>query len=389
MSSNTRRLAAMLAGMVVLSSLAVTAGTPAGAAGGPIGTTAVEFQPTDYPLCATGGSNRTIRYMVDRIVANSPAAYYADGDHTDEDAPLYQPAGAAERADLRAGLHALIQDNPATANQRLADAGYAVCSGAIDSTFWRDLVLVYPVAGLGATTTEGAPMLLLYPGDNGAKSVLSGPHLRFETLVKEQILTALSNPSHFTKGAVLSGTHRCNRLAEAPEEYQGTTSVCGGSYRTSDMAHNVETAFQDMHDVLRDEYPETFLVQVHGMSEHGISVSRGANPGAGSADHPEDPITRAHAHARVELQDLLAAGGLTTEENLHYQNLTTCTPYTHSANGVAAPVRQLHCGTRNAQLDREVDNGSADRFIHIEQSMYIRQHHAAYVRWAMYGLSND
>jgi len=386
MSSKTRRLATMLAGMLLLTLLVGSAANPAGAAGPPIGTTALEFRPADYPQCAFNGSNRSIRFMVDRIVANSPDRFDADGDPDDEDAPLYRQPTEAERDDFRAGLHALIQDDPDTATQRLAEAGYAACGGDIDSPFFRQTVLVYHPAGLSPTGTEGAPALVLIPGQVGTATVLSGPHLRFEQGVKDQILAALANPSHFTRGAVLSGTHRCNRLPEAPAEYQGSTSVCRGSYRISDMAHNVDTIFQEMHDVLRDEYPDGFHVQLHGMSAAGFSISRGENPADGSAVHPHDGITRAHSHAEVELKGRLAAGGLTGQETTEYINLTSCTPFVHSVSGVPAPVRKLHCGTRNAQLDRERGSGDPDRFIHLEQSPYIRSVYPDYIRAMMSGL---
>lgn len=390
MRSDIRRLVAMLVGMVLLPVTVVSGVHPTPATASGAGTAALEFQPTDYPQCRTDGTDRSIRYLVDKIVSNSPDRFDADGDPTDEDAPLYQPPTGSQRVDFRAGLRALIDDDPTTATTRLGAAGFAVCSGEVDGTWQRDMVLVYDPDGLSAAATTGAPMLLLAPGMEADASLLSGPHLRAELRIKDQILAAVAQTAlGYVRGAVLSGTHRCNRLAEAPEEYQGTTSMCGGTYRISDMAHNVDTIFQDMHDVIRQEYPETYAVQLHGMSANGISVSRGEDPDDGWADHPEDAVTRAHSYAQVWLSGQLAGGGLTAEEKKHHDNLTSCTPYVHSVSGLTAPTRDLHCATRNAQLDRERDHNAADRFIHIEQSLYVRDHYPEHVIWVMYGLFAD
>jgi hypothetical protein len=383
-----RRGAALLTGTVLLGVTAVTGGASTVAASGQgAGITALEFQPTDYPQCAVGGTPRSIRSMVNTIVANSPGSFDDDDDPTDEDEPLYRQPIAGEREDVRAGLHALIDGDSVTATDRLQEAGYRVCGGRINDTLGRELVLVYHPTGLSATASEGAPMLVLAPGQMPTATVLSGPHLTSESRVKNQILEALARSAlGYVRGAVLAGTDRCNRLAEAPPEFQGQTGECGGTYRISDMAHNIDTVFQDMHDVLRDEYPLTFNVQLHGMSASGISVSRGNDPDDGEADHPEDAVTRAHSYAEVELKDLLEAGGLTSVEENHYDNLTSCTPYVHSNSGIAAPTRDLHCGTRNAQLARERALGAGDRFIHIEQSLYLRQNHPNYIIRVMYGL---
>jgi len=385
MRNSNRRRAVGIAALALLGTVGVGL-TPAQAQEPPIETSALEFDPSDYPQCRFNGQVRTIRYLVDRIVANSPGPFDADGDASDEDGPLYAQPTDEQREHFRAGLTALIDDDPATANQHLSEAGYAVCSGEVDGTTNRHTVLVYHVDGLSASETDGQPMLLLNPGQAADATLLSGPHLRTEAKVKNQILAAVGQTGlGYVRGAVLSGTHRCNRLAEAPQEYQGTTQMCGGRYRISDMAHNIDTIFQDMHDVIREEYPLTYSVQLHGMSEDGISVSRGARPNAGSANHPQAAVTRAHAYAYVYLRPRLTASNLTDDAD----NLTTCTPYVHSGNGQAMPQRDLHCGTRNAQLDREQDLGGADRFIHIEQSMDVRTYYPEYVTRVMYGLFAD
>lgn len=383
MTRRFRRLATVLTGMALLGVLVAAPGTPATATGA--STSALEFAPTDYPVCAFNGSNRTIRYMVDRIVANSPPS----ASSADPGDSRYEPPTAAARDDFRAGLRALIDDSPATATQRLGQAGYQVCSGDIDSTFFRYRVLVYPVDGLDADDTTGQPALVLAPGRSANATVLSGPHLRAEAHIKNQILDALDNGLPYVRGGVFSGTHRCSHPEAAPGDYQGSTSMCGGEYKRSDMAHNTDTIFQDMHDVLRQEYPQTYQLQLHGMSAAGFSISRGMNPNAGSATHPQDAITRAHSWGSEEVKDWLRINGLTSQETTQFINLTSCSPFVHSVSGIAAPVRKLHCGTKNAQLDREKDLGAEDRFIHLEQSMYIRSGYPQYIKEVMYGLFNE
>ncbi|HEX6870563.1 MAG TPA: hypothetical protein VF163_05645 [Micromonosporaceae bacterium] len=353
-----------------------------------------DFEPSDYPQCRISTTAQTIRGMAGRIKANSPVSYLADGNAADEDAPLYRVPTAAERTDFRAGLNALIDDNSSVATTRLTAAGFAVCSGEIDSTspdpnVGFNMVLVYSPAGLNASTSLGAPMLVLW-GARGQPdyTVLSGPHLTSEVNVFDQVLSALDR-KQYVRGAILSGTDRCNRLALAPAQFQGDTTECGGDYRISDMAHNTGTIFQDMHDVLRGQYPQLYNVQLHGMSQAGISVSRGTDPdGAdGTGTHPDDPVTVAHAYAEVQLKKELEIGGVNSTEQPHYDALSSCTAYVHSMTGVSALTRDLHCGTFNAQLARERDLNAQDRFIHIEQSRYIRDYHPVdYLIKVAYGL---
>lgn len=391
MSSKLRQGAVMLIGVSVLSVVAAIGGNaPSIAADPPPTVAALEFEPTDYPQCKVGSSNRTIRSMVNTIVANSPVGFDKDGDPTDEDAPLYRQPLSQERDIFRIGLRALIQDDSQTATSWLGEVGYQVCSGAVDSTATRVQVLVYPQSGMSAATTEGQPALVLTPGMADTATIFSGPHLTGELRIKDQLLHAVGQTSlGYVRAAVFSGTDRCNRLALAPPQYQGNTSECGGSYRISDMAHNIDTIFQAMHDVLRLAYPDSYNVQPHGMSAVGFSMSRGNTPSQGSATHPDDPIARAHAHTAEWLQDLLAIGGITAEEQPHYDNLTSCTPYVHSGTGLPAATRNLHCGTRNAQLDRERTFGAGDKFIHYEQSLFLRNNYPDSILQVAYALHDD
>lgn len=284
---------------VAVSGLAFAAIGTAPASAADTSAVVLELDPTDYPQCTDDGVNRSLTYMVNRIHASEPESFLDD---PNGDRRLYQVPTAAQREDFRAGLNALIDDNVATANQRLAEADYTVCSGDVDSVFARNTVFVHQTAGLRSTTSRGAPTLMLRPSVAAEATVLSAPHLSEDGIVDQVLGLVAHNALTYIRGAVLAGTHRCNRTELAPAEYQGGTDQCSGTYRISDMAHNIDTIYQDMHDVLRQQYPQTFQVQLHRMSQTGISVTRGDNPADGSATFPADAVAVAHSYALVELR---------------------------------------------------------------------------------------
>lgn len=139
---------------------------------------------------------------------------------------------------------------------------------------------------------------------------------------------------------MLAGTDRCNQLELGDARFQApATTECGGDYRTSDMAHNVDTDFQVMHDRLRDHFPGSTNVQLHGMSLPGISVSRGDDPNDGSATFPNDLVAVAHQSYSQELTTAMRANGESAEETNQIANLTSCTPYFDTIAGRQALTR--------------------------------------------------
>ncbi|MFC2116922.1 hypothetical protein ACFLTU_10630, partial [Bacteroidota bacterium] len=66
----------------------------------------------------------------------------------------------------------------------------------------------------------------------------------------------------------ISGTHRCNHSTYSA--CSGTTSSCSSNYtkyRVSDNAHNVESVFQKITEVVSKELPITVFVQFHGFAK--------------------------------------------------------------------------------------------------------------------------
>lgn len=343
--------------------------------------------PTDgYSQCQINNSNVTLATVINNVVAGSPIDSFADGDPNDEDgAASYQVPTAQERVDLAQGINFVISGQATSAISELSAAGYEICKGSVRYTTGGTDLLIYDEQGMSpGTTSEGRPMLLLHTEGGGASEgmVFSGPHLN-EAHIQNQIVDAFDSDSYFVKAAVLAGTHRCNQIELAPSQFQGETDQCGGDYRTSDMAHNTDTDFQVMHDVLRDNYPQTFNVQLHGMSAAGVSVSRGDDPNDGSATHPTDAVTRAHEGYSRALKDAMALGGITPNEQTQIDNLTSCTPYVNSYTDENALTRDLHCGGTNAQLWSEQTTGDADRWIHIEQSLHVRQNNRHAIQGAL------
>ncbi|MFJ4866671.1 hypothetical protein [Streptomyces sp. NPDC088748] len=335
---------------------------------------------TGYSQCQINNANVKIRTLIDSVVSASPQAFDADGDATDEDAPFYQVPTNQERTDLSDGINLLMAGNSSGAISELSAAGYEICKGSLDSTTSGGTdILIYDHQGGAISTTEGRPMLLLRTDSGTADdaAVFSGPHLTSERHIKDQILNAFQAEDYFVRAAVLAGTDRCNQLELGDARFQApATTECGGDYRTSDMAHNVDTDFQVMHDRLRDHFPGSTNVQLHGMSLPGISVSRGDDPNDGSATFPNDLVAVAHQSYSQELTTAMRANGESAEETNQIANLTSCTPYFDTVAGRQALTRDDRCAGFNAQLWSEQNFGDARKWVHIEQSLHVRANHA-------------
>lgn len=156
---------------------------------------------------------------------------------------------------------------------------------------------------------------------------------------------------------VVAGTHRCaNPVASG---CSGSTGVCGVSsepYRESDMAHFGGSYFHAAHAALLAAEPTLVVLSLHGMSGSGISLSNGtsdpvapttllaATAQALATAFPSDYVTACNVGAGV-LQDIRLCGTTNTQGRL--------------VNGSVAPCSQAA-------------PSSADRFLHLEQSLTIR-----------------
>lgn len=258
----------------------------------------------------------------------------------------FQPADAAQLADLDRSLLAALGGDAATAVLDAAAGGYELCAG---SGAEAGLVLWRPnVAGTGQalwalrTSPHAAPLIVETPHPFYDLDTLAEGRLFFETLEARVLLS--------------SGTHRCGSFVSSP--CSGTTSVCGSSapYRISDMTHVDEALFQVAHEVLAEHFAADWVVSVHGMGGDGVSLSNGTTQPVA----PDDPVA------------LFAAALADTFPD---ESITTCNAYP------GATVDARLCGTTNTQ-GRHL-NGSPDacsvaastaseRFLHLEQSRDVR-----------------
>ncbi len=96
-------------------------------------------------------------------------------------------------------------------------------------------------------------------------TVIQSPHPRFDTNTGVQgIHVFLETASMFF---CLPGTHRCNQPDLS--SCSGTTSVCGpsGPYPISDVAHTVQSFFQETTDVLVRLMDQTVFISLHGFGK--------------------------------------------------------------------------------------------------------------------------
>lgn len=135
-----------------------------------------------------------------------------------------------------------------------AAAGYALAR-YYDTTSGRWFLYGYD------TTTAGQAYFFvnLYAKRN---IVVECPHTGFETytdLEGTQIFLALA-----CRALLINGEHRCSAAATAA--CGGTTTVCGGFYRQSDVCHDPSNTFHLLHKGYSNLDAVTKFVQLHGMT---------------------------------------------------------------------------------------------------------------------------
>lgn len=96
--------------------------------------------------------------------------------------------------------------------------------------------------------------------------VIQAPHIKNDINTGKQAVYCFKN--NVAKAVFLSGTHRCNHSNFS--SCSGTTTTCNSgsqSYRISDMAHNINTIFQETTEVLYTSVSNSVFIQLHGFGK--------------------------------------------------------------------------------------------------------------------------
>jgi len=340
-----------------------------------------ERGPGLYPRCKIGTADASMRTIIDDIEEASPQP---------GSARQYTPPSLAQRESLALGLDRLTAGLRTLAAQKLAEAGFEVCQGGIDTIppGYSRVVLVYDEQGRAAASSVGRPVLVYREeavGLTGKGMVLGVPHLN-EDGTQDMALNAFATQTSQVRAVVLAGTHRCNLTTNSADD--GTTGECGGHYKISDMAHQFDdmiptegpTDFQVMHDRMRHRHPDAPHVQLHGMrvapgdpedEDWGFEISDGGDGVTNPAI--EEPVERAHAAYLDELTTAMNVNGITAAEQTELDFMTTCQAYSTDSDPMfEVPATDRHCGTNSDQGQIERHRGFGDRWLHLEISEYIR-----------------
>jgi hypothetical protein len=256
----------------------------------------------------------------------------------------YLPPDETDRLAVVTSLEAWFAQDAGQAMTEAATAGYDLCRNA-QWGLWSP-----------ASVGEGKALWAVNWDRRAQGLIVETPHPEndLDTLAQGVALTQRLG----ARALITSGTHRCaNTLAS---QCSGQTSVCTGSlapYPESDMAHTLVSRFQAAHEALTELFPTDLVVSLHGFGDNGVSLSNGTS----DAIDPSDPVARLASALKDRLPD---------------EAITTCNTY----DGDNYLLRL--CGTTNVQgrhLNGSVDactqpaDQASQRFIHMEQSLTIRQ----------------
>jgi hypothetical protein len=205
------------------------------------------------------------------------------------------------------------------------------------------------------TTSFGQAYLVVNP-EPKRDLVLEVPHHPFDSATAPQgarLLRALA-----ARALVLNKEHRCSD--PDPTDCTGNTSVCGGAYRESDVAHHSRNAFHVLHKWWSDRDADTRFVQLHG-----YDAPDGDHAEVGDGTYNDvDATSIATAFAAA-----LGAHGPDPSS-------------IHACQGAKGPTPSNMCGASNLQgrytneagIDECLDSTSmsSGRFVHLEQSSELR-----------------
>lgn len=96
--------------------------------------------------------------------------------------------------------------------------------------------------------------------------IIQAPHSKYDTNTGKQAVFCFKNI--VARAVFINGTHRCN--SDSFSSCSGTTSVCGSndSYRLSDLAHTVNSMFQETTEILLQTISNSVFIQLHGFGKN-------------------------------------------------------------------------------------------------------------------------
>lgn len=281
-----------------------------------------------------------------------------------QESDLYLVADDADKTAVRSSLEAWFEGDSDVAIQEGQRAGYDLCRGTGVESDW----VLWSPAGSG----QGRALWALNTDAEARGLIVETPHPEhdLDTLPQGVELVRALN----ARALITSGTHRCANTTAT--QCSGQTRVCTGEpapYPESDMAHTLASRFQAAHEAIAEHFSNDLVVSLHGFADDGVSLSNGTT----------DPITT---------QDPVARLVSALEQQLPAEYITTCNAFSGGTE------ENRLCGTSNVQ-GRHLNGSpnactqSADvasqRFIHMEQSLTIRQNETVAVQAAFETLLSD
>ncbi len=179
--------------------------------------------------------------------------------------------------------------------------------------------------------------------------IIQAPHSKYDTNTGKQAVFCFKNI--VARAVFINGTHRCN--SDSFSSCSGTTSVCGSndSYRLSDLAHTVNSMFQETTEILLQTISNSVFIQLHGFGKNStdpyVIMSNGTR---------ETPITD---YAVLIKDALLVEDNTLTFKLAHIdQSWTRLIGFTNTQG------RLINNSTNPCNTSAASTTG---RFIHIEQ----------------------
>ncbi len=243
-------------------------------------------------------------------------------------------------------------------SQQLPDDNLLQASGfeLVPMVINDDTDLAYGLRESGNLTGNGAYVIRI----SNAKHVVEVPHPLHDSNTWQQgynLMKAIPGMRMF----ILNTVHRCASAQES--DCAHSTSVCSGhsTYRQSDPAHH-ESLFHMAHRAVEDNLTDARYLQIHGF-EH--------DPG-----NPEAIVSTGFKMDVAANQPVNQIAQLIADQLQNGKFAVSCSNANHQDFGF--------CGTKNLQArytHNVADNlmctsqgSNNQRFIHIEQSSYLRSH---------------